>query len=191
MKNIAVFASGSGSNAEQIAKYFEGHPEMRIVAILTNNPKAGVIERAKNFNLPYKVFSKAGFYQGDEVLNYLIEKKTDCVVLAGFLWLMPHNLLKKFPCMVNIHPALLPKYGGKGMYGIHVHTAVYKNKETKSGITIHMVNENYDEGNTIFQKECDLDPNEQPEDIAKKVLKLEHYYYPRVIEDLIRNACKK
>ncbi|MDH5381567.1 MAG: phosphoribosylglycinamide formyltransferase [Cyclobacteriaceae bacterium] len=184
MVNIVIFASGSGSNAGKIMDHFKGHPVVKIVAVLTNNPKAGVIERAKQRNTEVLVFDRNDFYNSTKVADFLEEKNIDIVVLAGFLWLVPAQMLGRKYDIINIHPALLPKYGGAGMYGKYVHEAVKENNENFSGITIHYVNKEYDRGEIIFQKQCELASSDTPLEIAAKVLVLEHQYYPRVIEDL-------
>jgi phosphoribosylglycinamide formyltransferase 1 len=183
---IAIFASGSGSNAERIIEYFRSHPRIRVSLILTNNPKAGVLERASRLGVPAHVFNRNDFYQTDEVLQVLEVHRISFIVLAGFLWLMPLNLVQAFPNrIVNIHPALLPRYGGKGMYGMKVHEAIVQAGEKESGITIHYVNEHYDEGQIVFQATCALTPDDSPEDVAHKVQALEHQYFPTVIEQVI------
>ena len=185
VKRIAIFASGSGSNAEKIADYFRGNPEISIELILCNNPNAGVIERAKRLGIALQLFDREQFRNG-WVLNLLQEKQIDWVILAGFLWLIPKAMVAAFPNkIVNLHPALLPKFGGKGMYGHFVHEAVVAAGETESGITIHFVNEHYDEGNVIFQAAFSVEPTDTPEDIARKGQILEHAHFPRVIEGLI------
>ena len=190
-KKIALFASGSGSNVQKIAEYFQDKPEVKIVLILCNNPKAGVLERAKNLAIPSKVFDKKTFFDTREILDLLINHEVELVVLAGFLWKIPDYLIAGFPKkMINIHPALLPKYGGKGMYGMHVHQAVYNAQEKESGITIHYVNDQYDEGEVIFQTHCELSPQDSPEEIAQKVQQLEHKYFPKVIEELLNKSRK-
>jgi phosphoribosylglycinamide formyltransferase-1 len=185
-RRIAIFASGSGSNAQRIIEYFQYHPQIRVALVLSNNPKAGVLERAARFDIPVHVFNRTDFYQSDDVLGLLESSGISFLVLAGFLWLMPSNLVQAFPGrIVNIHPALLPKYGGKGMYGLNVHKAVVEAGEKESGITIHFVNEHYDEGQPIFQATCPLQATDTPEEVALKVLELEHRYFPRVIEQVI------
>ncbi|MFL5731107.1 MAG: phosphoribosylglycinamide formyltransferase [Cytophagaceae bacterium] len=187
--NIAIFASGSGSNAQKIMDYFQHSSDIRVKYLLSNNKNAYALERAKNMGIETRTFDKAAFRESDEVVQFLLKNEVSWVILAGFLWMIPENLIRAFPCrIINIHPALLPSYGGKGMYGIHVHTAVHKAKEKESGITIHLVNEHYDEGEIVFQAKCLLDENDTPESIAAKVLKLEHEHFPRVIEELIRKA---
>ena len=181
---IAIFASGSGSNAENIAKYFEGS-ETEIALILTNKSNAFVLERAKKLEIESVVFDRDQFYQSEEVVNLLQKHNIDLIVLAGFLWLVPNNLIKAFPNqIINIHPALLPNYGGKGMYGNYVHQAVFNNKENETGITIHYVNEAYDEGAIIAQYKTKLDENDTPKTIAEKVHELEYEYFPKEIEKI-------
>ncbi|RZJ63665.1 MAG: phosphoribosylglycinamide formyltransferase [Flavobacterium sp.] len=185
MKNIVLFASGGGSNAGQIMQYFESSENYRVAALFTNNPNAGAIGLADKFGVPSVLFNRVQL-EGGEVLAKLRSFNPALVVLAGFLWKMPSEIVAAFPDkIVNIHPALLPKYGGKGMYGINVHRAVLENKETESGITIHYVNEHYDEGNIIAQHRVALDDCSTPEDIARKVLAVEHEYYARVIEEIL------
>jgi len=185
---IAIFASGGGSNAEQFFKYYKENDVANVSLVLTNKKDAFVIERAQNYNLPVKIFKREEFYKTDAMLETLKEYNIDIIVLAGFLWKIPDNLIKAFPNrIINIHPALLPKYGGKGMYGINVHTAVITNNEKESGITIHLVNENYDEGKILSQEKCDVLQNDTPELLAKRVLKLEHEFYPKVVEVLLHN----
>ncbi len=187
IKKIAIFASGNGSNAQRIAEYFRDNDKIKVRTIITNKKDAYVIERAQNLGIPCKYFSKTDFYEGDVVLDYLLEEGIDFIVLAGFLWLIPGNILKHYGNnhIINIHPALLPKYGGKGMYGMHVHDEVIAQKEKESGISIHFVNEKYDEGRIIFQARCTLSPEETPESLAKKIHVLEYEYFPKVIENVI------
>lgn len=186
MKRIAIFASGSGSNAENIANYFERNKEVEIALILANKPDAFVLERAKKLEIPSFVFSGKEFRSSEIVLDKLNAEKIDFVVLAGFMLLVPAYLVEAYPNkIVNIHPALLPNYGGKGMYGDFVHQAVVANKETKSGITIHFVNERYDEGNIIFQAETSVAPSDSAEDLAQKIHALEYEHFPRVIGETI------
>ncbi|MBN2613802.1 MAG: phosphoribosylglycinamide formyltransferase [Bacteroidales bacterium] len=184
--NLAVFASGSGSNAENIIRYFSNHSSIRIKKVLTNNPNAYVIDRAKNLNVPVRVFNRHEFYETGLIINDLKSDQIQWIILAGFLWLVPASITEAFPGrIVNIHPALLPKYGGKGMYGEKVHQAVKSAGEKESGITIHYVNNEYDKGNIIFQARCPVDPSDTPETIAEKVHGLEYKHYPEVIENLI------
>ncbi len=182
-KRIAIFASGSGSNAEKIAEYFKNHPTIEVSLILSNNPQAGVIARARKFQIPVVLFDRKTFYETNKITELLQNQYIDLIVLAGFMMLIPEEMVKAFPQkMVNIHPALLPKYGGKGMYGHFVHEAVVAAHETESGITIHFVNEHYDEGAIIFQASCPVVSADTPEDVAQKVQVLEHKHYPAVIE---------
>jgi phosphoribosylglycinamide formyltransferase-1 len=186
MKNIAIFASGSGTNAENIITYFSTRNSAKVALVLSNRRDAFVLERATRLNVPSYFFDRNGFYETGSVLSCLVSHKTDLIVLAGFLWLVPENILKQFNRkIVNIHPALLPGYGGKGMYGDHVHNAVIKNGEKESGITIHFVNESYDEGDIIFQARCKVDPSDTPYTLARKIHLLEYQHYPRIIEELI------
>ncbi|WP_373512522.1 phosphoribosylglycinamide formyltransferase [Persicitalea sp.] len=188
MKRIAIFASGSGSNAETIAHHFADRPDVQVSLILTNNPDAGVIQRARRLHIPVVVFDRKTFYETDRILELLVNQKIDLVVLAGFMMLIPEKLIRAFPeKMVNIHPALLPKYGGRGMYGHFVHEAVVAAGERQSGITIHFVNEVYDEGKIIFQATCDLENSDTPEDVARKVQLLEHEHYPAMVDKLLSN----
>ena len=183
---IAIFASGSGTNAEEIFKYFQHHPSIKVVLLLTNNPEAYALLRAKKFGVETKIFNKSQFRESDEVLHWLKEANVTHVVLAGFLWLVPKNLTDKYPHkIINIHPALLPKYGGKGMYGAKVHEAIKNAGDRETGITIHEVNEKYDEGKILFQASCEVLLSDSPEQIAIKVHQLEHAHYPKVIEKWI------
>lgn len=182
MIQIAIFASGSGSNAENIVRYFDSHPSIRVSVILTNNKNAKVLDRAERLKIPAIVFTRDEFSKSDFVLRQHLNA-VDFVILAGFLWKVPQNLIEAFPNrIINIHPALLPKYGGKGMYGMNVHNAVVANRESKSGITIHYVNEFYDEGKIIFQAEVDLTADDTPEDVASKIHTLEYKFFPKIIE---------
>jgi phosphoribosylglycinamide formyltransferase-1 len=182
MIKIAIFASGSGSNAERIVEFFNAKDEIEVSLILTNNPTAGVIERAQRLNIPVVIFNKKVFSKTDKIVEMLQLQSIDWVILAGFLWLVPKNLIKAFENrMINIHPALLPKYGGKGMWGHHVHEAVVANKEVETGITIHYVNENYDEGKIIFQAKCAVTETDSAEEVAQKIHLLEYQYFPEVI----------
>ena len=186
--SIAVFASGGGSNAEEIFKYFQNHPEIRVSQLLTNNPQAKALERAKKYNIPTVVFTKDDFVASGNVLKSLSEKNVTHIVLAGFLWLIPEFLIRTFPNkIINIHPALLPKYGGKGMYGAKVHEAVKAAGDLETGITIHLVNSKYDEGKILFQGKCPISETQTPDEIASCVHKLEYEHYPRVIEKWVMN----
>ena len=185
--SIAIFASGSGTNAENIINYFKNNNLAEVRLVVTNNPNAFVIERAKKLSVPYKVFSNKSAYESEQLLDSLYEAEINFIVLAGFMWLVPPKLIENFQGrIVNIHPALLPKYGGRGMYGDRVHQSVSQSGETKTGITIHHVNENYDEGDIIFQATCDISAGENPDTIAEKVHSLEYKHYPRVIESLLK-----
>ena len=189
MKRIVVFASGSGTNAENIMHFFEKTENRSVVAVFTNNPNAGVIDKAKKYSVPLEIFSKEDLNEG-EVLQKLNNFKADWIVLAGFLLKFPKNIINAYPNkIINIHPALLPKYGGKGMFGMHIHRSVVENKEKETGITIHFVNENYDEGNIIFQQKVVLTAVETPEDVAAKIHKLEQEFFPKVISRLINGDC--
>ncbi len=184
--NIAIFASGSGSNAENIVLNFKNNPNLNVSLILSNKTDAFVLERAKKLGIPSVVFSKKEIEETQHILTVLREYKIDFIVLAGFLLKIPAYLIKAYPNkIVNIHPALLPKYGGKGMYGDYVHKAVVDAQEKESGITIHFVNEHYDRGNIIFQAKCELLPSDTPDDVAQKVHELEYKYFPSVIADVI------
>jgi len=184
--NIAIFASGSGTNAENIFQYFKKQKGAEISLILTNKSDAFVIERAKRLNIPILIFNKDDFYKTRKVLDILLEKKIDLIVLAGFLWLIPNNIIKSFEKrIVNIHPALLPDFGGKGMYGDFVHKKVIETGQTESGITIHYVNEHYDDGDIIFQVKCKVEKDDTPESLAKKVHQLEYEHYPHIIEKIL------
>lgn len=186
MNNIAIFASGSGSNAENIIRFFRPHPDIGVKLILTNNPDARVIQRAREHEVEHFVFSRSDFREASIVLDKLLEKGIDFIVLAGFLWLVPLPIIRAFPGkIVNIHPALLPAYGGKGMYGDHVHRAVITNREKESGITIHYVNEKYDEGQIIFQAACPVLPGDTPAALAGRIHELEYAHYPRIIQEII------
>jgi phosphoribosylglycinamide formyltransferase-1 len=179
---LALFASGSGTNAEAIMTHFSNHPEVKVKLLLSNNPDAYALERAKRFHVPTRVFSRQEFQNGT-VLQWLGEAGVTHIVLAGFLWLIPENLISTYrDRIVNIHPALLPKYGGKGMYGSKVHEAVKAAGDTQTGITIHLVNERYDEGRILFQASCPVAATDTPEFIAEKVHALEHRHFPVVIE---------
>jgi len=186
MKKVAIFASGSGSNAQRIIEYFKGHKDIRVEIILSNNPDSFVHERARNLNVESLVFTRSEFYETEKVLGILQEKEVCFLVLAGFLWLIPEYLLDVYKGkIINIHPALLPKFGGKGMYGMHVHDAVIQSGDQESGITVHNVNKNYDEGQIIFQAKCPVEPGDTAESLAGKIHQLEYKYFPVVIESVI------
>lgn len=186
MKKIVIFASGSGTNAEQIIRYFSGSKQIFVAAVFTNNPQAGVLERAQRWSIPAVVFNRSDLNSG-RVLDQIHQIHPDLIVLAGFLWMFPKSILAQYTT-INIHPALLPKYGGKGMYGMHVHQAVLDNREDFTGITIHYVNEQYDEGAVIFQKEVPVSDCQTAQEIAQKVHELEHRYFPQVVENLLKSA---
>jgi phosphoribosylglycinamide formyltransferase-1 len=187
MIRIVLLASGSGSNAENIVRYFSNSKELEFPFIISNRPDALVHERAKRLMIPSYVFTKSDFEDGT-VLKFLQENAIDLLVLAGFLLKIPENLLKAYPDkIINIHPALLPKFGGKGMYGSHVHEAVIASGEKESGITIHYVNENYDEGRIIFQAKCPVLPTDSPDDVAAKVHALEYEFFPLIISEIVSN----
>ena len=188
MKNIVIFASGTGSNALKIIDHFRHSPLARVALVVCNKPDAGVLQIARQENIPSLLLEKEAFFHSDTYLHLLREVPTDLIVLAGFLWKMPANLVKAYAGrIINIHPALLPRFGGKGMYGHFVHEAVLAAGEKESGITIHYVNEHYDEGEVILQKTCIIDPDDTPEKLAQKVHSLEHAWYPKVVEQLIRS----
>lgn len=186
LKRIAIFASGSGTNAENIVNYFTNKQGVEVNLILSNKKDAYVLHRAERLNVKSMVFSRDEFYKTDKILNTLHSKKIDLIVLAGFLWLIPINVISLFRNrIVNIHPALLPKYGGKGMYGSFVHEAVIKNKDKESGITIHYVNEVYDEGQIIFQQKVTVSENDSPVSLAQKIHSLEYKYFPKIIKEIL------
>ena len=187
MKKIAIFASGSGSNAEHIANYFAKGNIARVEVIYCNNPKAFVIQRAANLRIPLVLFDREKFYATETILRDLNARNIDLIVLAGFLWLIPGNITRNFSeRIVNIHPALLPSYGGKGMYGMIVHKAVIDAGETESGITIHLIDEVYDKGKTLLQVKCPVTIDDTPESLAQKVHQLEYEHFPKVIEKLLQ-----
>jgi len=186
MKNIAIFASGSGTNAENIIKYFSNRNSAKVILVFSNKHKAYVLKRAEAHNIKTVFFEYDDLYVTGRVLDTLLFYEIDFIVLAGFLWFVPDDILTRYERrIINIHPALLPMYGGKGMYGEKVHEAVIRNRDAESGITIHYVNQFYDEGEIIFQAHCAVDPSDTPETLAEKVHALEYKYYPEIIEDLI------
>jgi phosphoribosylglycinamide formyltransferase 1 len=190
MKNIVIFASGSGTNAERLIEYFKSNPEIRVKAVFTNNPKAGVIDKARKYFLPVYLFSKMDL-QSEVVLNELKKLNTDLIILAGFLWMIPEHIISSFnDKIVNIHPSLLPKFGGSGMYGNKVHKAVIEAKEKESGISIHLVNNEYDKGTILFQVKTTIAENETAETLAAKVHELELTYFPKVVEYYINSRLK-
>jgi phosphoribosylglycinamide formyltransferase 1 len=186
MINIAIFASGNGSNAGRIMGHFHLHPRIRVALILSDHAEAFVLKRAEKANIPAKLFTRKELHEGTVVNGYLKQHQIDFIVLAGFLLKVPVQMIRNYENrMVNIHPALLPAYGGKGMYGMHVHREVIRNRDNESGITIHFINERYDEGKIIFQKRCNIDEMDTPESLAEKIHVLEHLYFPQVIEEVV------
>ena len=186
MKKILIFASGSGTNAQNIIEYFNKSVENKVSLVFSNKKDAKVLDRAKKLGVDTVVFTREDLYQKNKVIEMLENERPDLIVLAGFLWLIPPSIIKKFPNkIVNIHPALLPKYGGKGMYGMHVHRAVIDNKEAESGITIHFVNEEYDAGDIIFQATCPVEEGDTPELLAQRIHSLEQENFPQVIEKVL------
>ena len=186
MYRISIFASGSGSNAENMINYFSQQSDIVVDSIVSNVEGAFVLERAKKLNVDHYVITRKEFKDGQKVLQLMEERNIDLIVLAGFLQLIPESLVQKYP-IINIHPALLPKYGGKGMYGMKVHQAVKDHGDKETGITIHQIDENYDEGKTLFQATCQVFSEDSPEDIANKVHALEYEHYPKVVEEFLRN----
>ena len=186
MKRIVIFASGSGTNAENLIRFFQDNDNVEVIQVLSNNPHAKVLDRAKNLNISALSFNKIAFSKSNHILNILKSHNPDLIILAGFLWKFPEFILNEFPKkVINLHPALLPKFGGKGMYGMHVHNAVVAHKESQSGITIHFVNKNYDEGAVIFQSKFDVLTTDSAEDVAAKVHLLEMEHFPRVVNSLL------
>ena len=186
MKRIVIFASGSGTNAENLIRFFQNRADATVVQVLTNNPHAKVLDRCKSLKVSGLSFNRTAFTTTDDVLNILKHTQPDLIVLAGFLWKFPEKMIDAFPNkVINVHPALLPKFGGKGMYGMHVHEAVVAQKETETGITIHYVNENYDEGAIIFQAKCEVSPSDSAKDVASKIHELEMEHFPKVVEKLL------
>ena len=186
MKLIAIFASGSGSNAQRIIEYFSKSKEIFVDSLWSNNENAYALIRAEKLGIETFTFDQDEFYRSNDILDKLYDRRIDIIVLAGFLWLLPRNITELFT-VINIHPALLPKYGGKGMYGMNVHKAVLASKDKESGITIHRVNANYDEGDIIFQATCPVLSDDTPETLAARIHELEHLHYSRVIEEVIRS----
>lgn len=188
MKRIVIFASGSGTNAENLIKFFHNRENASVIQVLTNNPHAKVLDRCKTLSVSALSFNKIALTKTNDVLNILKASKPDLIVLAGFLWKFPEFILNEFPNkVINVHPALLPKYGGKGMYGMFVHEAIVANKEPETGITIHYVNEHYDEGAIIFQAKCNVASSDSAEDVAAKIHELEMEYFPKVVDELLSN----
>jgi len=190
--NLAIFASGSGTNAENIIKYFKDHGYIRVIRVYCNNPQAYVINRGKPYEIPVTLFGKEDFVENGLVHQKLKEELIDYIILAGFLWKIPDFLIQQFSGRIlNIHPALLPKYGGKGMYGERVHQAVLAAGEMESGISIHRVDEAYDHGEIVFQFKCPVLPEDTPETLANRIHKLEYEYYPKIIEEVIVSDGKR
>lgn len=186
---LAILGSGNGTNAQQISEYFAGRTDVEVACIIYNKRNAYIAERAKNLGIESHYFGRADFYENGAVMKYLEEKRVDWVILAGFLWLVPQAMLDAYPNrIINIHPALLPKYGGKGMYGHHVHEAVVAAGEHESGITIHIVDHRYDCGTTLFQARCSVTPDDTPDTLAAKIHLLEKEYFPRVIDETIKRS---
>lgn len=185
MKNIAIFASGEGTNAERIIRYFTGHPTVKVVVVITNKAEAGVIRRAENLQIPVEFLPASVFKEG-KATDLLQQYEADFIVLAGFLLRIPDDMLQAYPNrIINIHPSLLPKFGGKGMYGSRVHEAVLAANEKESGITIHYINEHYDKGGIILQSKCPVFSDDTPDSLATRVHQLEYEHYPKVIEQLL------
>jgi len=185
MKRIVIFASGSGTNAENIIKHFQRSTVITVVQVLSNKKDAKVLERVNRLNIKHIHFNRQDFYDSDTILD-LVKEQADFIILAGFLWKVPEAIIRSFPNkIINIHPALLPKFGGKGMYGMRVHQSIIDQKEKETGITIHYVNENYDEGAIIFQKKVSVSKDDTPETVAHKVHQLEYEYFPKIIEKVI------
>lgn len=186
---LAILGSGNGTNAQQISEYFAGRTDVEVACIIYNKKDAFIAQRAKKLGIEARYFGRNDFYNSSHVLDYLTEKHIDWVILAGFLWLVPENMLTAFPQhIINIHPALLPKYGGKGMYGHHVHEAVVAAKEHESGITIHIVDQHYDRGTTLFQAHCTVTPDDTPDTLAAKIHLLEKEHFPKVIDETIKHS---
>jgi phosphoribosylglycinamide formyltransferase-1 len=185
-KNIAIFASGEGTNAQQIIDYFHTSDKIKIALVVSNRQDANVLKRAENANIETLLINRKDFYESNKIIDQLNKAKIDLIVLAGFLWMIPEHLVKAFPKkIINIHPALLPKFGGKGMYGMNVHRSVIGSKEKESGISIHYVNEQYDEGELISQHRCMVSENDTPETLALRIQQLEHEFFPRIIEKVL------
>ncbi len=186
VKHLVIFASGAGSNAQQIITYFKTSPAVKVALIVCNKPGAGVLSIAEKEGIPVLIIEKERFFRGDAYLPQLKEVQTSLIVLAGFLWKIPGLLIEAFPRrIINIHPALLPKFGGKGMYGQYVHQSVLSAGEVESGITIHYVDEHYDNGDVIFQTACPVMEDDTPETLARRIHQLEHLYYPKIVEDVL------
>ncbi len=187
---IAIFASGSGTNAINLIQYFKNHEKIEVEGIYCNKPNAGIVEKAQDINVKIRVFNRDEFNDGG-LNRILLENQVDYIVLAGFLWLIPTHMITCYPNrIVNIHPALLPSYGGKGMYGSRVHEAVIEASEKVSGITIHLVDANYDSGEFLFQAETEILKDDTPDSLAGRIHRLEHENFPKVVEDLILKGSK-
>ena len=187
-KKLAIFASGSGSNAQNVCRYFKNHPDVEVVLICTNKPDAFIVKRAKKLNIPVTFITKTELNNFDSLHKTLQNTKVDFIILAGFLLKLPTIMVKKYQNRIlNIHPSLLPKYGGKGMYGNNVYKAVLENKEIESGISIHFVNKNYDEGKLILQEKCFVSENETLDTLAAKIHQLEQKHFPFTIEKVLKN----
>ena len=187
--NIAIFASGAGTNARRIIRHFRGHPRIRVGLVACNRPGAGVIGVAEAEGVPVIMLERERFFRGDAHLPELRQAGIDAVVLAGFLWKVPARLIEAYPeAILNIHPALLPDHGGKGMYGAHVHEAVIRRGDRHSGITIHLVDERYDHGRTLFQARLGVRPDDTPDSLAERIHALEHRHFPRVLEAWLQNT---
>jgi len=184
MKNIAIFASGSGTNAENIIRHFKNHPNVRVDSVWSNKSDAYVLKRAQNLGVESHYFTREEFSGSDQIVEELQRRKIELIVLAGFLWLVPPRFVDAFT-IINIHPALLPSYGGKGMFGSFVHESVVNNKEIESGITIHLVNKEYDKGEPLLQVRCPVFPGDTPEDLAARIHELEYTFFPQAIEDFL------
>lgn len=183
---LAVFLSGTGTNAVNLIECFSNHNRLEVCLLLTNKQDSGAVSISAKYGVPYVLFTRDEFYKTEKVLDQLEQKDVDAIILAGFLWLMPENIITAFPeKIINIHPALLPKYGGKGMYGSKVHESVVENNELVSGITIHLVNQHYDEGEVLFQVSCNLEKGETAYSLAKKIHELEYEFFPKVIESYL------
>lgn len=191
MKNIAIFASGSGTNAQNLIEYFSNEKGAKVTLVLSNRPDAYVLKRAERLSVPSEIFDRDDFYNTGRVFELLENSLIDFIVLAGFLWLVPPNIIERYRGrIVNIHPALLPSYGGKGMYGRKVHEAVISNGESESGITIHLVNEVYDDGDIIFQAKCEIEPGDNPDTLARKIHLLEQMHFPEVVKGVLTSLQK-
>lgn len=185
---LAILGSGNGTNAQQISEYFAHRDDVEIACIIYNRKDAYIAQRARNLGIEAHYFNRTDFYESTTVMDYLKQKQADWIILAGFLWLVPENMLAAYPDhIINIHPALLPKYGGQGMYGHHVHEAVIAHKEQDSGITVHIVDNRYDCGTTLFQARCTISPDDTPDTLAEKIHLLEKEHFPRVIDETIHS----